>query len=114
MHRKTHLDNPFNRCNKKGSYAFGFPQPLAPSTSLKTDGRVVYRRDTEDDRWVVSYMPCLTELLDCHVNVDVCSTANVFIYLYKYLFKGPDRASFGIRRARAQEANVELERINEV
>ena len=37
---------------------------------------------------MVSYLPCLTELLDCHENVDVCSTANVFMYLY--LFKGPD------------------------
>src|SRR4051812_39971558 len=41
-------------------------------------------------------MPCLTELLDCHINVDVCFTTNVFMYLYKYLFKGPDRTIFTV------------------
>ena len=42
-------------------------------------------------------MPALTQLMDCHVNVDVCFTANVFMYLYKYLFKGPDRTKFAVR-----------------
>src|SRR4051812_3030093 len=54
-------------------------------------------------------MPCLTELLDCHVNVDVCFTVNVFMYLYKYLFKGPDRAKFAIR-----VAGVDQDPVNEV
>ena len=58
---------------------------------------MLYRCDTEEDRWVASYMPCLTELLDCHVNVDVCFTVNIFMYLFKYLFKGPDRAKFTVR-----------------
>ena len=49
-----------------------------------------------DDRWVVSYIPVLTQLMDCHVNVDICFTANVFMYLYKYLFKGPDRTKFAV------------------
>jgi hypothetical protein len=46
---------------------------------------------------VAPYMPFLTELMDCHVNVDVAFTANIFIYLYKYMFKGPDKAKFSIR-----------------
>ena len=41
-------------------------------------------------------MPFLSKLLDCHVNVDICFTVNVFMYLYKYLFKGPDRTLFNI------------------
>jgi hypothetical protein len=45
---------------------------------------------------VVSYMPCLTELMDFHVNVNVTFTVNIFIYLYKYLFKGPDNARYTI------------------
>ena len=39
-------------------------------------------------------MPLLTQLLECHINVDVCFTVNIFMYLYKYLFKGPDQAKF--------------------
>src|SRR3954468_22558074 len=97
MHSKTHLDGGFSRCNRAGKCTFGYPQPLRPAAQVNGDGRVQYRRDTEEDRWVASYMPCLTELLDCHVNVDVCFTVNVFMYLFKYLFKGPDRAKFAVR-----------------
>ena len=41
-------------------------------------------------------MPALTKLMECHVNVDVCFTVNIFMYLYKYLFKGPDRSKFAL------------------
>jgi len=41
-------------------------------------------------------MPCLTELMDCHVNVDVTFTVNTFMYLYKSLFKGPNNARYTI------------------
>jgi hypothetical protein len=97
MHSRSHLDGGFSRCNNGGKCVFGYPQPLHPTAQINANGRVLYRRDTEEDRWVASYMPCLTELLDCHVNVDVCFTVNVFMYLFKYLFKGPDRAKFTVR-----------------
>ena len=32
----------------------------------------------------------------CHIYVDVCATCMVFLYLYKYLFKGPDHARFTV------------------
>ena len=41
-------------------------------------------------------MPVLTKLIECHVNIDVCFTVNIFMYLYKYLFKGPDRSKFAL------------------
>lgn len=41
-------------------------------------------------------MPFLTNLLDWHVNVNVCFTVNIFMYLCKYLFKGPDQMMFKI------------------
>ncbi|RPB02901.1 hypothetical protein L873DRAFT_1732425, partial [Choiromyces venosus 120613-1] len=41
-------------------------------------------------------MPFLSRLLECHVNVDICFTVYVFMYLYKYLFKGPDWTLFNI------------------
>ena len=63
---------------------------------VNEDGWVLYRRDTPEDAWVVSYMPALTKLMECHVNVDVCFTINIFMYLYKYLFKGPDRSKFAL------------------
>jgi len=73
---------------------FGFPFALQPQTTIDARGRVLYRRLTEDDAWVVPYMPSLTQFMQCHINVDICFTVNVFMYLFKYLFKGPDRARF--------------------
>ena len=63
---------------------------------MNEDGRVLYRRDTPEDAWVVSYMPALTKLMECHINIDVCFTVNIFMYLYKYLFKGPDHSNFAL------------------
>jgi len=51
---------------------------------------------------VVSYMPFLTELMDSHVKVDVTFTVNIFMYLYKYLFKGPDNARYTITNPNQQ------------
>src|SRR5947209_3931955 len=109
MHSKDHLERATNRCNKRGSCTFGFPFALNPTTSVNGDGRVLYRRTTEDDRWVVSYMPCLSQFMDCHVNVDVCFTVNVFMYLYKYLFKGPNRTRFTVQAQNTQDPNSEEE-----
>src|SRR4051812_46970585 len=57
-------------------------------------------------------MPCLSQLMECHVNVDVCFTVNIFMYLYKYLFKGPDRTRFTVGEQNAQEPNSEI--VNEI
>ena len=34
----------------------------------------------------------LVELLECHINVEVCTSIKAVKYLYKYSYKGPDRA----------------------
>ena len=41
-------------------------------------------------------MLTLSQLIECYVNVDICFIINVFIYLYKYLFKSPDYTWFTI------------------
>jgi hypothetical protein len=64
---------------------------------------VQYRRRTDDDLWIVSHIPEFVDELDCHIHVDVASTVNVFMYLYKYLFKGPDRTSFHISQASSDD-----------
>jgi hypothetical protein len=46
-----------------------------------------------DDKWVVPYNPYLTKKYKCHINVEICSTLTSVKYLYKYVFKGQDRAS---------------------
>lgn len=93
-HPENHLDSSRGHCSRKGTCRSGFPKRLQNTTTLDNHGRVQYQRRNERDSWVVSYMPFLSQLLNCHVNVDICFTVNIFMYLYKYLFKGPDRTFF--------------------
>jgi hypothetical protein len=44
------------------------------------------------NRWVVPYNPYLTMRYQCHINVKVCSSITTVKYLYKYVYKGHDRA----------------------
>jgi hypothetical protein len=41
---------------------------------------------------VVPYNPYLSLLFNCHINVEVCTSIAVVKYLYKYVYKGHDRA----------------------
>jgi hypothetical protein len=45
-----------------------------------------------DNRWVVPYNPYLSMWYKCHINVEVYSSITVVKYLYKYVYKGHDRA----------------------
>jgi hypothetical protein len=45
-----------------------------------------------DNRWVVPYNPYLTMRYQCHINVKVCNSITAVKYLYKYVYKGHDRA----------------------
>jgi hypothetical protein len=38
------------------------------------------------------YNPYMTMWYKCHINVEVCSSITVVKYLYKYVYKGHDRA----------------------
>ncbi|KAF8232584.1 hypothetical protein L208DRAFT_1271523, partial [Tricholoma matsutake] len=49
--------------------------------------------------------------LDCHIFVDIVYMVKVFMYLYKYLLKGPDHALFCIQCSTPHE---EQEPINEI
>jgi hypothetical protein len=45
-----------------------------------------------DNRWVVPYNPYLLLKYDCHINVEICTSVKSIKYLYKYVYKGHDRA----------------------
>jgi len=51
-----------------------------------------------DNRWVVPYNPWLLLKYDCHINVEVCSNIKNIKYLYKYVYKGPDRIAMEIHK----------------
>lgn len=45
-----------------------------------------------DNRSVVPYSPFLTRMFEAHINVEVCALIHAVKYLFKYVYKGPDRA----------------------
>ena len=53
-----------------------------------------------DNRWVVPYNPGLLMRYNCHMNVEACSSIKACKYLFKYVYKGHDRASFSVEPAR--------------
>jgi hypothetical protein len=65
-----------------------------PQTVVDEYGQVKYCRRSKQDAWITSYIPTLLKLIQCHIHVDVCFTANVVLYLYKYLYKGPNTTKF--------------------
>jgi len=83
-------------CTRNDFCLWGYPKEFELSTTLNTHPRVCYKCIQDEHRYVGSSIPFLSRLLDCHVNVDICFTVNVFMYLYKYLFKGPDQTLFNI------------------
>ncbi|KAG3166565.1 hypothetical protein PC128_g19681 [Phytophthora cactorum] len=60
------------------------------------------RRETVvvDNRWVVPYNPYICQKYNCRVNVEICSTMQSVKYLYKYVYKGQDRATVALRGRR--------------
>ncbi len=61
-----------------------------------------------DNRWVVPHNAYLLTKYNAHINVEVCNNIRVVKYLFKYVYKGHDRATVEISRHNdnAIEGNV--------
>ncbi len=46
-----------------------------------------------DNWWIVPYNLHLATKYHAHINVEICSSISAVKYLYKYVYKGPDRAT---------------------
>ena len=81
--------NPSAPCMREGFCTKHFPKPFLSATCMSEDGYPVYRRRNTgdvaeklargrpfevDNRYVVAHNRQLLLLLDCHINVEVCST----------------------------------------
>jgi hypothetical protein len=72
-------------------------------------GRLVLVHGVElDNRWVVLHNVYLLTKYDAHINVEVYNNIHVIKYLFKYVYKGHDRAPIEISRQsdNATEGNV--------
>ena len=91
-----------------------FPKKLLKNTIVVEDGYPQYRRRSPADggqavtklvnrepininnSWVVPYNPFLSLKYKCHLNVEVVHSTHSVKYLYKYVFKGPDRINVSL------------------
>ena len=105
---------PGGACYKDGRRSKSFPKPFRRQTSMGDDSYPLYRRRSPqdggqtltkynrgqatvvDNRWVVPYNAYLLLRYNAHVNVEYCASVKAVKYLYKYIFKGHDRAVVAI------------------
>ncbi|XP_048565321.1 uncharacterized protein LOC125545433 [Triticum urartu] len=96
-------------CMIDGECRFHYPRQFCAATQQGKDSYPIYRRDDGrrvkvrgavlDNRWVVPYNPGLLMRYNCHINVEACSSIKAVKYLFKYIYKGHDRASFSVDSA---------------
>ena len=62
-----------------------------------------------DDTWVVPYNPYLLYKYNAHINLEICNSVSAVKYLYKYVYKGHDKASVALVQLRSHHDNTETE-----
>ncbi|XP_071726987.1 uncharacterized protein [Rutidosis leptorrhynchoides] len=102
-----------------------FPKPYYAETTIDEDGYANYRRrnngekvrtgkGTLDNSFVVPYNRFLLLKYNAHINVEWCNRSRAIKYLFKYLNKGPDRATIVIQENLTPIDNSSLEKVTEV
>uniref|UniRef100_A0A8I6YG17 Helitron helicase-like domain-containing protein n=1 Tax=Hordeum vulgare subsp. vulgare TaxID=112509 RepID=A0A8I6YG17_HORVV len=92
-------------CMIDGQCRFHYLRDFCDATLQGKDSYPIYRRrdagvrvriigEELDNRWVVPYNPFLLMTYNCHINVEACSSIKAVKYLFKYIYKGHDKASF--------------------
>jgi hypothetical protein len=98
---KNHYPRPFNDTTLQGKDSY-------PIYRCRDDDRKEKVRGCElDNRWVVPYNPYLLRLFNCHINVEACGSIKAVKYLFKYIYKGHDRASIVMRDVSKADDDVD-------
>lgn len=117
MHRPCGAQNPHSPCMVDGHCSKRYPKDFHPSTTLNVDGYPGYRRRDDgryveygtqhlDNRRVVPYNKWLLLRYNAHMNVEICGFIEAVKYLFKYVYKGHDRAALNIIQNVRGDGNV--------
>jgi hypothetical protein len=63
---------------------------------LSSSGYYEPRRSQPEDCNVVLNIPYFTAKYDCHINFEWSASVNLFQYLFKYFYKGPDHTNWAV------------------
>jgi hypothetical protein len=107
VHGPCGINNPNASCMEDGKCTKRYPRAFVEETILDQNGYPLYRRRNTrqvyidgvhevDNRNVVPYNPYLSEMFDCHINVEVCGGVGGVKYIHKYIYKGGDRSTYVI------------------
>ena len=96
-------------CMQDGRCTKGYPKPFQDRTYTTHDGYPSYFRPNDghsftipvsgigsvqiDNRWIVPYNPFLSTKYHCHTNIKCVASFRTVKYCFKYIHKGPDRAT---------------------
>jgi hypothetical protein len=67
-----------------------------------------------DNRWVVPHNIALVTKYNAHINVEICNSILAIKYLYKYVYKGHDRATITLSQAINHQIPNASEPIDEI
>lgn len=109
MHGPCGKDRSTSPCMENGVCTKKFPRSFVPHTQINESGYVLYRRRqsdrvvkkgniTLDNSFVVPHNLQILKKYKAHVNVEWCNKSTAIKYLFKYITKGVDIATFVINK----------------
>jgi hypothetical protein len=105
---KNNYSRPFNKATVQGKDSY-------PLYQIREDGhKEMVRKHEMDNRWVVPYNPYLLQYFNCHINVETCGSIKVMKYLFKYVYKGHDKACITVGTATSMTTMEELMKLNSI
>lgn len=101
IHGPCGVHNLKSPCMDNGQCTKKFPKPFQNETQVAPDGYPLYRRrkrndctsrSTIDNSFVVPYNRELLLKYNTHINVEACASIKAVKYIFKYIYKGYDKA----------------------
>ena len=111
VHGPCGKENPSSPCMIDGKCSKNYPKQFCSQTVVDADNTYpTYQRLAPkdggrsivtcvggkdyviDNRWIVPYSPYICLRYNCHTNIELCVSPTAPKYLYKYVYKGSDRA----------------------
>ncbi len=107
MHGPCGAAFPNAPCMEHGRCTKQYPHKFQSKTVTNVNKYPIYRRKNTgctvflhgvelENRWVVPHNVYLSTKYDAHINVEVCNNIRVVKHLFKYIYKGHDRATVEI------------------